>query len=342
MGRFRPRSARPRRRRPPAGWAAGLALLAAACGTGGSGAASPSDTAGVTTTVTATTSASGTWPHADATALPLGDGHVTSTPEAGAVDSCQTDFPSTGGASVDGPWINEAAGTWDSLTKTTVSGSVEWPSARFSVTEQGDERVVTGNDLPVDHATGVFPIQPGTAAYVYDRNPNTIEPQTIDWQLPLQPEAAAQPSCLPGGAIGILDDGVVLFDALDGEGRDAAAHEVLDACGEHPQQQGELHHHEVPSCILDKATGPSTLVGYAIDGYGIYVERHPDGTLLTDGELDACHGRTSEVEWDGSEQDVYHYDVTLEYPYTLGCFHGTPLGRSAGAPAGTPTGGPGG
>lgn len=33
------------------------------------------------------------------------------------------------------------------------------------------------------------------------------------------------------------------------------------------------HHHGVPNCILKTATGPSTLVGYAIDGYGIYVDR---------------------------------------------------------------------
>lgn len=29
--------------------------------------------------------------------------------------------------------------------------------------------------------------------------------------------------------------------------------------------------------------------------------------------------------WNGTIQDVYHYDATLEYPYTLGCYHGTPI-----------------
>ena len=121
-----------------------------------------------------------------------------------------------------------------------------------------------------------------------------------------------------------IDDGVYLFNALDGEGRDAGAHEVLDRCQEHPQMAGILHHHSVPSCILSGATGRSTLVGYAADGYGIYVERNAAGTLLTNTDLDACHGRTSRVLWNGKEQTVYHYDATLEYPYTVGCYHGTP------------------
>ena len=85
------------------------------------------------------------------------------------------------------------------------------------------------------------------------------------------------------------------------------------------------HHHEVPSCILDKATGRSTLVGYATDGYGLYVERDAHGTVLTNSDLDPCHGRTSTVRWNGKKKKLYHYDATLEYPYTVGCFHGTPI-----------------
>jgi YHYH protein len=80
-------------------------------------------------------------------------------------------------------------------------------------------------------------------------------------------------------AIGVLEDGVVLFNALDGQGRDAAAHEILDDCDGHPERTGQYHHHTVPSCLISKATGASTRVGYALDGFGIYVERRPDGSL---------------------------------------------------------------
>jgi hypothetical protein len=76
--------------------------------------------------------------------------------------------------------------------------------------------------------------------------------------------------------------------------------------------------------------GSSALVGYAADGYGIYVERGANGQLLTNTDLDACHGRTSEVQWDGTQQMMYHYDATVDYPYTLGCFHGTAISTSGG------------
>jgi len=286
----------------------------------------PSTTASTSSTTTSTTPSGAL----DPAAIPLGDGHLSSTPKVGDVDSCTTLFPSTGGAQVDGPWIDTAAGTWDSLTKIHVEGAVRWPAAYYVVSVSNDRRIVKANDLPIDHTTGIFPIASSDPAYAYDRNPNSIVPQDIDWSLPLNPPAAASPSCTNGGPIGILDDGVVLFNALDGEGRDAGAHEVLDACSEHPQMSGVLHHHFVPTCILDRATGSSTLVGYAIDGYGIYVERNADGSLLTNADLDACHGRTSRVRWNGKEQDVYHYDATIEYPYTLGCFHGTPIETGAG------------
>ncbi len=130
-----------------------------------------------------------------------------------------------------------------------------------------------------------------------------------------------------------MSDGVLLFDALDDAGRDAVAHEVQDACNGHPNGQRMYHYHDVPSCLLAAATGPSTLVGYALDGYGIYVERDASGNLPTDADLDACHGRTSPVMWDGALTTIYHYDATLEYPYTVGCYHGTPVAGPGAAPA---------
>ena len=313
-----------------------LAGLVSACGASGPAVSTTTSTGAASTTTS--TGASSTQYAATVTspgpvnpaAIPLGDGYVSSSAKVGYIDSCVTNFSSLGigGAQVVGPWVDTATKTWDSLTKIAVQGTVSWPQATFSVTVSGQDRNITGNDLPIGHTTGTFPISSTDPAYAYDRNPNTITPQSISWSLPLNPVAAAQPGCLGLGPIGVLDDGVYLFDALDGEGRDAAAHEVLDNCEEHPQMGGVLHHHDVPSCMLSKATGTATLVGYAADGYGIYVERTASGALLTNSDLDACHGRTSPVLWNGKVQDVYHYDATLEYPYTVGCYHGTPISVS--------------
>ena len=94
----------------------------------------------------------------DPKALPLGDGHVSTSPRAGWVDACQTSFPNRGGARAIGPWIDEAAGTWNYTTKLHVSGTVSWPQASYRQTVSGSRRVLRFNDLPTSHASGVFPI----------------------------------------------------------------------------------------------------------------------------------------------------------------------------------------
>jgi hypothetical protein len=272
-------------------------------------------------------------------AIPLGDGYVSTTPKIGYVDSCITSFGGIGGAEVDGPWIDAAAKSWNETTKLAVNGAVKWPQAYFKVTVTGSTRVISFDDLPIDHTTGVFPIAGSDPAYAYDHNGNHIASQAVSWKLPLNPTPAHSPGCTSGGPIGVLDDGVYLFNALDGEGRDAAAHELLDACAGHPDPSESYHHHDVPSCILDKAPdGAATLVGYALDGYGIYVVRSVVGTLPTNTQLDACHGTTSVVPWNERPTRIYHYVATLEYPYTVGCYHGTPIAGRHGPGAGPATG----
>ncbi len=270
----------------------------------------------------------------NAVAVPLGDGYVSTSPKAGYVDSCVTHFGGVGGASAAGPWINESSRTWDLKTKIAVNGRIRWPTGYYHVTVGGHKRLITFNDLPIDHRTGIFPIEMRDPAFRYDQNPNHIAAHDFHWQLPLNPSLAPKPSCTNPGPIGVLDDGVVLYNALDGEGRDAAAHEVLDLCAGHPDPTDTYHHHDIPPCILQKTpNGRSTLVGYASDGFGIYVQKDARGALPTNRSLDACHGTTSPVLWDGKVHRVYHYVATLEYPYTVGCFRGTPVAVSRpGAP----------
>jgi len=256
-------------------------------------------------------------------AIPLGDGHVSTSPKRGYVDSCVTQFNGKG-ANGKTPWIDKLAMTWDARTKPTVEGAVSWPSATHTFSVIYASRVLSTNDLPEGEKTGTFPIQTSDPAYQYDQNPNTIVAQSIIENVPASPRRTSAPECLNLGPIGVTTDGVVLFDALDGEGRDAGAHEILDACDGHPAPGGVYHYHVIGSCLTGRAEkDTSVLVGYALDGYGIYAEWDSKGNLPTDADLDACHGRTSTVEWDGKARDMYHYDVTLEYPYTVGCFHGS-------------------
>ena len=75
---------------------------------------------------------------------------------------------------------------------------------------------------------------------------------------------------------------------------------------------------------VDRARTHSTQVGWALDGFGIYVKYNSKGQLLQNSNLDTCHGRTSTVSWHGKTVSVYHYDMTFEFPFTVGCFRGTP------------------
>ena len=297
-----------------------------------------------TTTTAATTSSAPTLQVSDAvgvdlTHLPLGDGKLSSAPKVGWIWPCHIN-PSAGGAFRNGPWIDTTNGTYDLTAKAVVQGKVNWPQHTLTVKLAGDKRIISTNDLP-DHPTGNFPISRTDAAFQYDPNPNTIAAQNVTIDLPASPTLATQPSCTPG-AVGILLSGAVLFNALDAPGRDAVAHETQDGCQGHPQESGVYHYHSLTTCLPDttSADGQSTLVGYAIDGFGIYGMRGKGGKILTSADLDECHGQTSEVEWDGKMVMMYHYNATWDFPYTIGCLRGTYDLANVRALGGAPNAGP--
>ncbi|HEY7456312.1 MAG TPA: YHYH protein [Solirubrobacterales bacterium] len=265
----------------------------------------------------------------DATSLPIGDGKVTTAgPRRGNVYSCGGGPgggpPGGGGAQAEGPWIDDD-GSYDLTAKATVDGRVHWRNAKLRKAKTQRRRIYSGNGLPKGATTGEFPIRASDDAYSYDRNPNSIRAQGVRYSLPRNARRAPRPSCLPMGPIGVAENGVAIFNALDALDRDAVAHEVQDSCGGHPQMSGLYHYHAIPSCLTkgESKRRASGLVGYALDGYPIFGPRGHGGKLLTNDDLDACHGRRSKVFYEGRWRRIYHYNATLEYPYTLGCFRGS-------------------
>jgi len=260
----------------------------------------------------------------DCTTLPLGDNkYSTTTPAVGSVYVCSV--PNGQGPNASPPWINLTAKTWNALAKDVVPGSVGW-SGTFSAVQSGSTLNVSGNGLPLAPiATGTFPIASTDAVYPYDGNPNSIAAQTISYALPYNPTPAASPGCLTGGRIAIAVDGVSIFDALDALGHDAVAREGQDACHGHPDQSSTYHYHGwIFACVADagSASSNSSLLGYALDGYGIYGPWY-NGHVLTSADLDECHGTTNSVLWHGVQTSIYHYVATYDFPYTVGCYHGT-------------------
>jgi hypothetical protein len=257
-------------------------------------------------------------------ALPLGDGKVTTSgPKRDWIYACRTSNDPAG-AFQQGPWIDSASNTYDITEKVTVDGAVPWPQATFSERVGGGVRLLSGNGLPVGYTTGIFPIATTDDAYTYDRNPNSIGAQSLSYSLPAEPQKSGA-TCLSGGPIGVAVNGVAIFNGLDAGDRDAVAREIQDSCGGHPQQQSMYHYHSLPTCLTQSKSRKSKLVGFALDGFPIYNGRDEDGKRLENDDLDKCHGRTSVVKLDGEKVRTYHYEATLEYPYTLGCFRGTPV-----------------
>lgn len=272
----------------------------------------------------------------DPTKLPIGDSKVSTTDaNVGGLYACSAGNPGAGGASADGPWLNVAAGTWDSTTKLAVHGVVSWPTATYTEDVRDGKRVMTTNNVPVNGQTGTFPIAVNDPAYAYDRNPGTITPAPTTVTIAATGTAAASSSCMSEGAVAMLKNGVLLFNALDGRGDDAVAHESQDLCDGHPAMT-TYHYHNVPSCIRTATVGASTVVGWAYDGFPIVLERDAGGALPSNADLDACHGRTSPINVDGSIVTQYHYSVTLEFPYTIGCWKDTAPTASRGGPSGGP------
>lgn len=230
------------------------------------------------------------------------------------------------GANNASDWTNDD-GTWDYTRKPQVQGNVSWDH-EFSIRLDGNgNRIITGNNLP-DHPTGVFPIQSNTDAWIYDKNPNIISEQLVNYILPALPEVASQPSCVFFGPAGFSLTGAAIYHGASTLGTDAAAHEMLDRFGGHTDGTERYHYHfpaqDLQDHIHPHEEGHSALMGYMLDGFGIYGPYGQEGELLTSADLDECHGHSHSVLWDGEMIELYHYHWTYDFPYNIGCFTGTP------------------
>jgi hypothetical protein len=256
----------------------------------------------------------------------LGDKkYVTTGAKKGYVYFCNIPGGSGGGAAAGAQtWISGAS--WFPGDKISESGSVAWHDAKYSNTVSGGSRVLSGNGLPINHKTGVFPVSSSDPAYVFDRNPNSIKNQSLKDTLPVNPVYSATPYCM-GMEAGVMLSGVPIFSGFDADLRDAVAYEVQDSCGGHPEKNGQYHYHGLSQCFND--VGVSTVLGYAFDGFPITGPKVADNKYLLTEDLDVCHGITSEVIIDGKSKATYHYVMTADFPYSVGCFRGKPAMYSA-------------
>lgn len=256
--------------------------------------------------------------------MPLGDGkYKTSGAQKGYLYYCQTPTSTGGGAAGKAPWISGSV--WYPSQKPHVEGNIKWNNATFSNIVKGTIRLISGNGLPLNYATGVFPIQKTDPAYQYDANPNSIKPHNVTLDVPVNPVYSQTPNCMrQGGEIGVMLSGVVLFDAMDAEQRDAVAHEVQDSCDAHPQSEGIYHYHGLSPCFTN--ISEKHILGYALDGFPITGPEVAPGKYLNSSDLDECHGITSSITAEnGTSYVTYHYVMTYDFPYSISCYRGKPV-----------------
>lgn len=220
--------------------------------------------------------------------------------------------------------------------------------------EQGGYRYIDSNGIP-NHQTGQFPNR---------NNPNTIREQQYSYRVPSYPKATGYITEMRGQPFGVALNGIP-FDPGTAEcwgqprgGRpgthctwreEAIVHGHgklgLDNSNAHVQPNGAYHYHGIPYGLLAHlGQDDLTPVGYAADGFKIYVSRSQryrpsyqlkagqrpdgpggqyDGTYTQDfhyvahsGQLDECNGM-----YLGNE---YVYMLTTQFPYVPRCWKGTP------------------
>ncbi len=248
------------------------------------------------------------------------------------------------------PWTNTSTNIITNSKIPHVNGSVDAAyydkaGSVFSMRTDANYRYFSGNGLP-NTKMGIFPVQSGTAAYdYYHALPGGVDPNGAPYtptgkadeipisaydltsQIPLNPVATGYYP-INSLIVGITLTGAVwhIEYANDSTGNWFSPINALpmDQCWGHPySNQYHLHGYSW-KCFPNQGTsGQSPVFGFALDGFPITGPRGSDGKMITNSQLDKCHGMTSEITLpDGTRKTTYHYVLNNEFPYSVGCFRG--------------------
>jgi hypothetical protein len=321
----------------------------AACGSSSDKAATPSSTTG-----------SSSWDGngAPSSLITPATGTSLTAPARNSSFVCSTPIPTPTGLVPFPGVLTAGTAPWVSGNKVILSKMPAVPGSKrmtsvFKVATDGTTRFFKGNGIP-STPVGTFPIQSDSASYKYyaalpaqgyaNAAEIPVQPYDLDVAVPVHPEMNATPSCIPALPTGVTLTGAVwhVEMAPDSQGHLYSPDSVLplDTCQGHPYM-GQYHYHGYswkcfPKALQGTNGKQSPLMGYAIDGFGVYGPRGADGKVLTNAQLDVCHGIVSKVLFNGKVQSIYHYVLNNEYPYSIGCFRGTPAHLSSVMQMGNP------
>jgi len=204
--------------------------------------------------------------------------------------------------------------------------------------------VSTGNTVVATTASG---IQLQVIAYTGTGLSTNIK--ALSGTFNICPAKAASTTATGMGAIGLMFSGTSLFNPYEATltvalsdnasysfastacGGTTCTAAFLDPCNQHTSNGGgggsTWHFHGVPSCwtsVVDGASGPSHIIGIALDGYPIYGGYDINGSAVSVASLDACNGITSATPEFPS--GAYHYVLpvnTTTKQSSINCYAGT-------------------
>ena len=185
----------------------------------------------------------------------------------------------------------------------------------------------------------------GTAMSVSPYLPSQIQSQTVT--VNICPEKASSTTSANLGVIGYMISGEALYNPYEGDATTPALSDnvsytftasdgstqtasFIDACNSHPTPLSggyTWHHHADPVCLtsqIDGATGPSHIIGFALDGFPVYGGRDVNGNVISVSQLDSCNGITSATPEFPS--GAYHYVLPIGVTgkqSSLNCYTGT-------------------
>lgn len=163
-------------------------------------------------------------------------------------------------------------------------------------------------------------VDPRFHNHVVEGRPEWIDNGTTTYIIPVQPVYNERTTRFRRGTpVGVAFNGVN-FDPPAPIHAILAAHTIapLDDSGGHLNPHTGYHYHAATGATksIDQADGHAPMIGYALDGFGIFAERDDNGNEAT--ELDECRGHTDEVRG-------YHYHVaSAGTNEIISAFRGTP------------------
>ena len=268
-----------------------------------------------------------------------GGGSSSATPSVGTTTTSGTTAGSTSYASI------YKAAAWGSAATVSFSGSCTMTVTSTGAPPSHSDYYLAPVTTQYPNSVAVTPVSK-TEMSLVPYTASAISPETFT--LNVCPAKATTTTSTNMGPIGVMLSGEAIYNPYEGNGAATPAMSdnvsytfttsvgvtetasFIDGCNSHPTPLTvgyTWHYHGIPSCLaaqVDGTSGPSHLLGVALDGFPIYGGRDIIGTTIQVSQLDACNGITSATP--EFPNGIYHYVLPLNVTgkqSSLNCYSGT-------------------